>query len=298
MSRSVVKAVIPAAGFGTRMLPFTKAVPKELIPLVDTPVLQYVVEEAVSAGAKDILIIISEGKEAIKEHFQPARALEERLAESGKHALLEQMQKINSIARISYVYQSELNGLGGAVKLAKDFAAGEPVLILLGDTVMDSAVSRSVAGQLADVYEKFHSSVIALTPVAPEKISSYGIAGGRMAAEDVIEVETLVEKPRMEDAPGNLAVAARYLLTPEIFNALENTLPGVNNELQLTDAIVRLMEKEKVYGCLIKGRRFDLGSVAGFIAANVEFALRRPELQETLGRQIWGILKEKNIEKI
>jgi UTP--glucose-1-phosphate uridylyltransferase len=256
-----------------------------------------VVEEAVPAGARDVLVIISEGKEAVKEHFLPARALEERLALSGKTALLEQMQKINSLADISYVYQRELNGLGGAVKLAEDFAGGEPVLILLGDTVMDSAVSRPVAGQLVDVYEKFHSSVIALTPVAPEKISSYGIAGGRMADEDVLEVETLVEKPRPELAPGNLAVAARYLLTPEIFNALENTQPGVNKEIQLTDAIVRLMAKEKVYGCRIKGRRFDLGSVAGFIAANVEFALRRPELQETLGRQIWGILKEKNIEK-
>ncbi len=299
MKKSVTKAVIPAAGFGTRMLPFTKAVPKELIPLVDTPVLQYVVEEAVEAGAEDILIIISEGKEAVREHFLPAAALEKRLAESGKKELLGQLQKISNLARISYVYQHELDGLGGAVKLAESFVANDPFLVLLGDTVMDPAAgSRSVAGQLVDVYEKYTSSVIALTPVAPEKISSYGIAGGRMVAERIFDLDTLVEKPEPDKAPGNLAVAARYLFTPGIFEVLKKTSRGLHNEVQLTDAVDKLMKVEKVYGCQIEGRRFDLGSVAGFIAANVEFALRRPELQETLGRQILDILKAENIENL
>lgn len=298
MSRVVTKAVIPAAGFGTRMLPFTKAVPKELIPLVDTPVLQYVVEEAVDAGAEDILIIISPGKEAIKEHFMPAEKLEERLKSSGKDELFAGIKKINTLANISYVYQYELNGLGDAVALAADFAGADPVMVLLGDTVMDSAVSRGVSAQLVSVYEEYRSSVIALTRVPQEKISSYGIAAGNMITERVMQLSDLVEKPSPADAPSDFAVAARYLFTPEIFAALRDTCPGLHGEIQLTDAVKKLLRTEKVFGCLIAGKRYDLGSVAGFVSANVEFALRRPELQESLGRQIMDILKKFNIKDL
>lgn len=295
--KKVTKAVIPAAGFGTRMLPFTKAVPKELIPLVDTPVLQYVVQEAADSGAEDILVVISPGKEAVSRHFSPAVELEKRLSESGKDALYAQMQKINHLANIKYVYQYELNGLGDAVSLAENFAGSDPCMVLLGDTVMDSSSLIPVAGQLVKVYEKYGSSVVALTEVAKDKVSSYGIGAGKEIAPAVLELDTLVEKPRPENAPGNLAVAARYLFTPGIFKALKQISRGVNGEMQLTDAIVKLMGSEPVFGCRIAGQRFDLGSAAGFVAANVEFALRRPELQEILGRQIIDILKEKNILK-
>lgn len=293
--KKVVKAVIPAAGFGTRMLPFAKAVPKELIPLVDAPVLQYVVEEAVAAGAEDILIIISSGKEALIKHFEPALELEKRLADSGKTALLAKMQRLNSLARIQFVYQQELKGLGDAVNLAAGFAGDDPCLVLLGDTVMDPRGERSVAGELVEVYEKFSSSVVALEKVPPEKVSSYGIAAGKVIEAGVLELTDLVEKPALEDAPGDLAVAARYLFTPGIFSALAETGCGLHGEIQLTDAIRKLMKRERVCGCQIKGRRFDLGTAAGFVAANVEFALRRPELQDVLGRQIMEILKSKNI---
>ena len=296
--KRVTKAVIPAAGFGTRMLPFAKAVPKELIPLVDTPVLQYVVEEAVAAGAEEILVIISAGKEALMHHFEPAEDLEARLEISGKKTLLEKMKKLNSLADIRFIYQHELKGLGDAVRLAADFAGDDPVLVLLGDTVMDSYTSRSVAGQLVDAYEKYQSSVIALEKVLPEKVSSYGIAAGRMIGESVLESTDLVEKPAPADAPGDLAVAARYLFTPGIFKALDETGSGLHGEIQLTDAICKLMKVESVCGCRISGKRYDLGTPAGFVSANVEFALRRPELQEVLGRQIMEILKNKNIAEL
>jgi UTP--glucose-1-phosphate uridylyltransferase len=296
MNKKVFKAIIPAAGFGTRMLPFAKSVPKELIPLVDTPVLQYVVEEAVAAGVKEILIIISRGKEAIIRHFETAEELETRLAESGKTELLAAMQRINSLADITFVYQEELKGLGDAVRLGAEFAGNDPCLVMLGDTVMDSDTERSVAGQLVDVYDRFGHSVVALERVAPEKVSSYGIAAGEEIAKGVLQLSELVEKPSPEKAPGNLAVAARYLFTPAIFAELKNTAAGLHGEIQLTDAIRKLMNSEKVLGCCIAGRRFDLGSVAGFVAANVEFALRRPELQEVLGRRIMDILK-KNVSQ-
>ena len=291
MKKSVRKAVIPAAGYGTRMLPFTKAVPKELIPLVDKPVVQYVVEEAVESGIDEILLIISSGKEAILRHFAPDAELETRLMQSGKTALLEQMHQINALgAKITVAYQYELNGLGGAVALAKDFAAGEPVAVLLGDTVLDSDCATPVTGQLIGAFNEFNASVIALEPVAPEMVSHYGIADVCNRAPRVMQLRDLVEKPAVSDAPGNLAVMSRYVFTPGIFAALEKTVPGLHNEIQLTDAVRILLQQEPVYGCLISGRRFDLGSKAGFIAANIEFAMRCPELKESLGNKLKQLL--------
>ena len=296
MKKKVFKAVIPAAGFGTRMLPFTKAVPKELIPLVDTPVLEYVVQEAVDAGVTEILLIISPGKEAIREHFSAVPALADRLAGSGKKDLLKKITAFDGKVNISYAYQYEQKGLGDAVRLAADFAGNDPVLILLGDTVMDSFTERSVSAQLVDVYRDFGGAVIALEKVPPELVSRYGIASGREIAAGVLKLEKLVEKPALEDAPGDDAVAARYLLTPEIFRLLQDAEAGLHGEIQLTDSIAKLMKKENVYGCRIFGRRYDLGSAAGFVAANVEFALRRPDLQDSLGGKIVEILKKQSIK--
>jgi len=205
------------------------------------------------------------------------------------------MLNLNKLAKLTFVYQHELDGLGGAVRLAENFAGTDPCMVLLGDCVMDSFSELPVIGQLLKVYEQYHSSVIALSEVPPEKISSYGIAAGTLINGDILRLHDLVEKPSAADAPGNLAVAARYVFTPGIFSALHKITRGVNNEFQLTDAVKLLMASEAVYGCRISGKRYDLGSIAGFIAANVEFALRRPELQEVLGRQIINILKEKNI---
>jgi len=291
VKKRVFKAVIPAAGFGTRMLPFTKAVPKELIPLVDKPVLQYVIEEAVAAGIEEVLLIVSSGKEAIIRHFNPVPELEIRLAESGKQELLADIRALNTMVKISYVYQQQLDGLGGAVRLAKNFAGDDPVAVLLGDTVLDSHTDRSVTGQLVDVYERYGTSVIAFEQVPLEKVSRYGVADAEELGDGVLKLRDLVEKPAPENAPSNLAVAARYLFTPGIFTALENTVAGLHNEVQLTDAVRLLLKEEAVHGCRIAGKRFDLGSKAGFIAANVEFAMRCPELQESLEKQLKCILK-------
>lgn len=294
MRNSVVKkAVIPAAGFGTRMLPFTKAVPKELIPLVDKPVIQYVVEEAAASGIEDILIVISSGKEAILRHFNPAFELEQRLEQSGKELLLGELREIGKGVNIQYVYQQQLNGLGDAVRYARSFAGNEPFALLLGDTVMDSTCERPVIGQLIDVYSKYNSSVVAVSKVEPAKLSSYGVVGGTEAAPGITKISKMVEKPAPDKAPGNLAVTARYVFTPAIFDALADIEPGVNGELQLTDAMVKLLGCEDVYGCEISGVRYDLGSKAGFIAANVEFALRDRKLKELLGVKLENILKEK-----
>lgn len=296
MSKHVVrKAVIPAAGYGTRMLPFTKAVPKELIPLVDKPVLQYVVEEAVASGIEEILLIISAGKEAVLRHFAPDAELEAVLQKNGKTAMVDELHHLDFLgAKITAVYQEYLNGLGGAVALAKDFAGDEPVAVLLGDTVLDSGDDVPVTAQLIEVYEQYHASVIALENVAPEKVSSYGIADAQEIADRVWQLRDLIEKPSIEEAPGNLAVASRYLFTPGIFAALEKTVPGLHHEIQLTDAVRILLQNESVYGRRISGRRFDLGSKSGFIAANLEFAMRCPELKENLDKMLKQLLECKN----
>ena len=274
------KAVIPAAGFGTRFLPFSKSVPKELIPLVDRPVIQYVIEEAAAAGIEEILVILSSEKEAVIRHFNPVPELEKRLEERGKFDILQEITSLNKIAKIHYVYQQQLNGLGDAVLQAEAFCGSEPFAVLLGDTVMDSTVNRCVTGQLVDVFEQFGSSVVALEEVPLEKVSSYGIADGTMCAENVLDISRMVEKPAPENAPSRLAFAARYVFTPEIFDCLKQTPRGKDNELQLTDAMSRLLDNNKMYGCRISGKRYDLGSKLGFLKGTVEFGLRRPEFKE------------------
>lgn len=275
--KKISKAVIPAAGFGTRFLPFTRAVPKEMIPLVDKPVIQYVVEEAAASGIREILLIISQGKEAVIRHFEAAPQLAEFLRYKGDSANLLRLETCDAAVKISHTYQRKLAGLGDAVLCAADFVGDEPFALLLGDTVMESTNGVPVIRQLMQVYERFGASVAAVTPVPEEKLSRYGVIGGKAAAPGVVEVETIVEKPAPEKAPGNLAVAARYVFTPGIFAHLRQTLPGLGGEIQLTDGMAALLKSEKLYGCEICGRRYDLGSKAGFIAANLHFALQNAE---------------------
>lgn len=280
MSCKVKKAVIPAAGFGTRFLPFTKSVPKELIPLVDKPVIQYVVEEAVNSGIEQILLVISSEKEAIIRHFNPVPELERRLEERNKTQMLEEVRCASKLAEIHYVYQQELNGLGDAVARAKYFVGNEPFAVLLGDTVMDSDISRPVTGQLLDVFERTASSVVALEEVPLEKVSKYGIADGEEVEPGVLKIRQMVEKPAPESAPSRLAFAARYVFTPEIFDALDQTGRGKNNEIQLTDAMQKMLVSGSMFGCRVKGKRYDIGSKTGFLKSTVEFGLRRPEFRD------------------
>ena len=286
MRSPITKAVIPAAGFGTRMLPFTKAVPKELIPLVDKPVIQYVVEEALASGLNDILLILSEGKEAVLNHFKNVPALEKRLRESGKNELLEVIDPFGGKLKLSCVYQQELNGLGGAVRLAESFVKDEFFAVLLGDTVLGSGNGIPVTRQLIDAHVRTGNSVVAVEKIPMEKISSYGCVGGTKIAENLLQVTAMVEKPQPEEAPGEYAVASRYVLSPEIFRLLDDTVPGKNGELQLTDAIKQLILAQQLSACIISGSRYDLGSKAGFIAANIEFAMQDPVLAQQISNKL------------
>ena len=275
-----MKAVIPAAGFGTRFLPFTKSVPKELIPIVDKPVIQYVVEEAVASGIDDILIIISAGKESICQHFNPQFELEQRLEVSGKTKLLEELRSIGKGVRIQYVYQKELDGLGGALRYAKSFAAGEPVAVLLGDNVTSG--DRPVLSELLDVFKATSSSVVAVEEVPHEKVYKYGVIDGDSSDGYVYRLNDLVEKPDPDHAPSNLVVASRYVFTPEIFEELDHTPRGKNNEIQVTDAMRNLLKHQDMYAVKIKGCRHDAGDKLSFLLTTLEFALKRPEYRDSL----------------
>lgn len=275
-----MKAVIPAAGFGTRFLPFTKSVPKELIPIVDKPVIQYVVEEAVDSGIDDILIIISAGKEAICQHFNPQFELEQRLEASGKTQLLSELRQIGRGVRIQYVYQQELDGLGGALRYAKNFAAGEPFAVLLGDNVTSG--EKPVLSELLDVFRAKHASVVAVEEVPREKVYKYGVIDGMTSDHYLYQLRDLVEKPDPASAPSNLVVASRYVFTPEIFEELDHTPRGKNNEIQITDAMRSLLKRQEMYAVKIKGRRHDAGDKLSFLLTTLEFALKRPEYRNAL----------------
>ena len=291
--KAVRKAVIPAAGFGTRFLPFTRAVPKELIPLVDKPVIQYVVEEAAAAGIDEILIVISSGKNAIQEHFNPVPALEERLKANGKNELLDELHRIDTIAKIHYIYQQHLDGLGDAVLHARAFVGEEPFAVLLGDTVLDAAPGRPpVIGQLLAAYEKHEAPVVALEQVPMERVSRYGVIDPSGRDGRLYQLRALVEKPAVEEAPSNLVIASRYVFTPDIFEELEKTPRGKGNEIQLTDAMRQLLRRRPMYGYEIEGRRYDLGSKMGFLSATVEFGLRRPEFRAQFAAYLRSVVRQ------
>ena len=272
------KAVIPAAGFGTRFLPFTRAVPKEMIPLVDKPVIQYVIEEAAAAGISDILVITSSGKEAMQNHFQPDAELESRLAATGKTALLAELKKIQNLANLTFVEQKVLNGLGGALLLAEEFAAGEPFAVLLGDTVVKSNTMLPAVDQLVNCFEQYDLPVTGLERVPKNRISNYGVVSGSMLKDNVMQITGLVEKPLPEEAPSDLAIASRYILTPEIFDYLKKSPPhGAAGEIYLTDALMMQCASGGLCGCIADARRYDIGHKLEFLKASVECGLRHEE---------------------
>ena len=278
----VRKAVIPAAGYGTRFLPISKAVPKEMLPIVDKPVIQYVVEEAVASGITDILMVISRSKRAIEEHFSPAVDLEMELEGKGRTAELEQLRKLQSMARIHFVWQPKMGGLGDAVRYARTFVGDEPFALLLGDTVVTTTSEKPVTRQLADVVEKHGGSCVALQEVSEDKVSRYGIMGGDTIETNVIRATKFVEKPKPHEAPSRLAVSARYVLSSTIFEVLERTPPGKGGELQLTDAMAAMMNQEPLFGLRFDGQRHDIGNKLDFIKANVHFGLLRDDVGPAL----------------
>jgi len=273
----IKKAVIPAAGWGTRFLPITKSQPKEMIPVVDTPVIQYVVEEAVAAGITDILIIVGRGKRAIEEHFDRSPLLEAALEAKNNMVELEKLVKISNLANIHFIWQKEMNGLGDAISYAKDHVGNQTFAVLLGDTLMSSK-SKPVTRQLIEVYNRYHGSVVALEQVPAEKVQRYGVIDGEAMDDNVYLAKDFVEKPKPEEAPSDLAVASRYIFTPEIFDYLEKTPKGKNNEIQITDAM-RLMVKERaMYGYKFDGIRHDVGNKLDFIKTNIIFGLENKEI--------------------
>ncbi len=281
----VKKAVIPAAGLGTRFLPATKASPKEMLPVVDTPTIQYVVQEAVDSGIEDILIISGKGKRSIEDHFDRHPELEERLLEK-EDKMYDEIMHLSDMAHIHFIRQKEIIGLGDAIMYARYHTGNEPFAVLLGDTIINSVIP--VTQQLIDIYDQYQSTVIAVETVPHDKVSRYGIVGGSMLSATLMSLDQLIEKPSIETAPSNLAIAGRYILTPEIYAALEKTPPGKNNEVQLTDALVNLLKSESMYAHTIEGKRYDIGNKLDFLKTNVEFALRRKEF----ARPFYNYLKE------
>lgn len=279
----VRKAVIPAAGFGTRFLPIAKSMPKEMLPVVDTPTIQYVVEEAVAAGLTDILMIIGKSKRAIEEHFYRNFELEDELRQKGKEAMLKEVDHISHLADIHFIWQKELNGLGDAVRYARHHTGSEPFALLLGDTLLAAEDgSPKITSQMIDVYNRFEAPVVALEQVPREKVSRYGIAGGSEVEDGLMKMDQLVEKPDVDEAPSDLAIAGRYVFTAEIFEHLEAVPPGKNGELQLTDAMARMLKTSPIYGLRFAGKRYDIGNKLDFLKTNIEFALRRDDVGPAL----------------
>ena len=270
----VRKAIIPAAGLGTRFLPATKASPKEMLPIIDTPTIQYVVQEAVDSGIEDILIISGKGKRAIEDHFDRNYELEARLQEK-EDMMYEEIRHLADMANIHFIRQKEINGLGDAIYYARHHTGNEPFAVLLGDTIIDSVIP--VTQQLIDIYEQYQSTVIAVETVPRDKVSRYGIVGGEALSDTLMRLDQMIEKPSIEAAPSNLAIAGRYILTPEIYRSLEKTPKGKNNEIQLTDAMLHLLRTESLFAHTIEGKRYDIGNKLDFLKTTVDFALRRKE---------------------
>ena len=270
------KAVVTAAGWGTRFLPATKAQPKEMLPLVDKPMIQYVIEEAVASGIKHIIIVTAFGKRAIEDHFDRSVELELALKKKGDGALLKKVQRISELADICYIRQKEQLGLGHAILITKDLVGDEPFAIFLPDDIIEAKVPAMK--QMIEVYNRYKCSVIAVEKVPPEATSSYGIISPKRVEDRVYQVESLVEKPEPKDAPSDLGIVGRYILTPEIFGMLEKTTPGKGGEIQLTDGLRLLLGKQQIYAYQFEGTRYDTGTPLGFLKASVEFALRRPDI--------------------
>ena len=274
----ITKAVIPAAGFGTRFLPATKAVPKEMLPIIDKPTIQYIAEEAIRAGITDLLIITSRGKEAIVNHFDKAFELEAVLERDNKNEMLKAVREVSDRLDVHFIRQQEQKGLGHAVLYAKSFVGNEPFAVMLGDDVVES--EKPCIGQLAEQFEKCGGTVLGVQRVGMEHVSKYGIVGCEEMGGRLYRVTSMVEKPKPEDAPSDIAVLGRYILTPGIFECLERTPKGAGGEIQLTDGIVLLGESESIYAYDFEGERYDIGNKQGFLRATVDFALKREDLKK------------------
>ena len=271
----IKKAVIPAAGLGTRFLPVTKAQPKEMLPIIDTPTIQYVVQEAVDSGIEDILIISGKGKRAIEDHFDRNWELESLLTEKQDESLYNEIRHIGDMANIHFIRQKEMNGLGDAIRYGRHHVGEEPFAVLLGDTIIDTVIP--VTQQLIDIYEQYKQSVVAVEEVPSSKVFRYGIIGGNPISDRLWEVTTMVEKPEVGKSPSNLAFAGRYILTPGIFSALDKTPAGKNNEIQLTDAMSLLMQSESMHANVIQGVRYDIGNKMDYLKTIVRYGLKRKE---------------------
>jgi UTP--glucose-1-phosphate uridylyltransferase len=275
VKKEITKAVFPAAGLGTRFLPATKAMPKEMLPLVDKPLIQYVVEEAVASGIEEVVLVTGRGKRAIEDHFDVAFELEEELKAKGKHKILNELQRIADLVTFCYIRQKKALGLGHAVLTAKRVVGNDPFAVLLGDDIIDAATP--VLRQMMDVYRRYPGTILAIQKVPRSQTRNYGIIDARKIENDVYLVKDMVEKPAPEDAPSNLAIIGRYILTPEIFTALEHTKAGKGGEIQLTDGLRLLMEKQPIYAFEFEGTRYDAGDKLGFLKATVEFGLKNTE---------------------
>ncbi|WP_455543870.1 UTP--glucose-1-phosphate uridylyltransferase GalU [Intestinibacter sp.] len=278
MSKRVRKAIIPSAGLGTRFLPATKAQAKEMLPIVDKPTLQYIIEEAIASGIEEILIVTGRNKKCIEDHFDRSVELELELANKNKTEMLKMVQDISNMVNIHYIRQKEPKGLGHAIHCAKSFIGNEPFAVLLGDDIVDA--ETPCLKQMINAYDEYKTSILGVQEVATENVDKYGILDVKHIEDRVYKVKDMVEKPSVEEAPSNIAILGRYIITPEIFNILETQEPGKGGEIQLTDALKTLATREAIYAYNFEGRRYDVGDKLGFLEATVDFALKRPELRD------------------
>jgi len=292
----VKKAIIPAAGLGTRFLPATKAQPKEMLPIVDKPTIQDIIEEAVASGIEEILIITGRNKRAIEDHFDKSIELEYQLEQNGKNDVLKMVRDISNLANIYYIRQKEPKGLGHAISCAKTFVGNEPFAVMLGDDVVDSKVP--CLKQLIDCYSKYRTSILGVQKVPLSQVSKYGIVNGTSIEDRVYKVADVIEKPSASEAPSNIAILGRYIITPRIFDILENTKPGKGGEIQLTDALKTLITEEDMYAYNFDGRRYDVGDKEGFLEANVEFALKREDLKKAFMQYLLTIKDNEMFKEI
>lgn len=286
----VRKAIIPAAGMGTRFLPATKAQPKEMLPIVDKPTIQYIVEEAINSGIEDIIIVTGRGKRAIEDHFDKSYELEDMLNKKGDTEMLSMVQNISNLVNIHYIRQKEPRGLGHAIYCAKAFIDNEPFAVLLGDDIVDSEVP--CLKQMLNVFEEYNTTIIGVQRVPETDVSKYGIVDCTHVDERIYKVKDMVEKPDIDKSPSNVAILGRYIITPSIFQFLENAKPGKGGEIQLTDALKSLIEIEGMYAYDFIGKRYDVGNKLGFLEATVEFALKREDLKKEFSIYLHGIVNK------
>lgn len=278
MRKTIKKAIIPAAGLGTRFLPATKSQPKEMLPIVDKPTLQYIIEEAIESGIEEILIVTGRSKKSIEDHFDRSVELELELEQKGKTDMLKMVQDISNMVNIHYIRQKEPKGLGHAIHCAKSFIGDDAFAVLLGDDIVDS--QTPCLKQLIKAYDEYHTSILGVQEVAKEDVNKYGILDVKHIENRVYKVKDMVEKPDLDKSPSNIAILGRYIITPAIFDVLENQQPGKGGEIQLTDALKTLAEHEAIYAYNFEGKRYDVGDKLGFLEATVDFALKRPELKD------------------